>query len=91
MTKTMTYQVTETTYVGERQTYPKDAHGMVGKWNDRWVMGCPRCGNIVGLYDHDVTVDVEGLVTVKPSVGHTACKAHFYVRAGQIEELGDMA
>lgn len=83
------YRVSEARYVGERKTFPKDAHGMVGVWNNWWMMGCPRCGQVVRLGDHSVTIEA-GLVTISPSVGHTSCRAHFYVRQGKIQVLGDM-
>lgn len=89
------YKVSEAKYVGERKIWPKGSHGDVGYWllqgpNKRWMMACPRCGEIVGLYDHQVTVDADGIVTISPSVGHTSCKAHYYVRQGKIQVLGDM-
>ena len=89
------YKILEAKYVCERNTWPAGSHGDVGYWMiqgdlKRWMMACPRCGNVVGLYNHDVNVDAGGLVTIRPSVGHTACRAHFYVKAGKIQVLGDM-
>lgn len=83
------YRVLEARFVGELKVWPKDAHGMVGKWNNWWMMGCPRCGQVVRLSAHEVNLE-EDLVTVSPSIGHPACGAHFYVRAGKIQVLGDM-
>ena len=84
------YKTLQATYVGERKTFPKGAHGMVGVWNNWWMMGCPRCGQVVRLGDHDVNVDNTGLVTISPSVGHTSCKAHFFVKSGKIQVVSDL-
>lgn len=84
------YKTLEINFVGERQTFPKDAHGMLGTWQGRTVLGCPRCGQVMSLGDHDVNVDNAGLVTISPSVGHTSCKAHFFVKAGKIQVVGDL-
>lgn len=96
------YKVTEAKYVGHRTIWPAGSHGDVGYWllqgpSKRWMMACPRCGEVVGLYDHEVTIEDGSipagiaLVTISPSVGHTSCKAHYFVRKNKIQVLGDMA
>lgn len=62
-------------------------YGLIYKWHDIWVLGCPRCGGSARL-QHTVEIK-DGKVTINPSVGCPFCHAHYYVRNGKVEILGE--
>lgn len=53
-----------------------------------WVVGCYRCGQPAALVDHEVYVHKNFVVSVAPSLvcNTTNCKAHYFVRYGQVSE-----
>jgi hypothetical protein len=68
-----------------RKSYPKWAHLM-----------CPRCGDHIQLpiaaspRNWTVSVDWLNRPTVRPSIWETAsCRAHFFVRRGELEWCAD--
>jgi len=45
------------------------------------TIGCPKCGLVHALIDHDIEWHDELTVSVKPSIrcGNDNCDAHFYI------------
>jgi hypothetical protein len=89
----MEYQTLEVKYVGERDIWHTPCYGEFGKWNKFWILGCPRCGEVLtlrtfgeGPQHRVISTDP---VHIEPSIGCTHCRAHIFVRNGKIKVLGD--
>jgi len=66
--------------------------GQMQKWtrHDKWLIGCPRCGNIIDVSNHKVEVNDNKEVTISPSIGHMPCRLHIFVKQGKIQYLSDL-
>lgn len=81
-------------------TLQPDSKGLnelsAGDFQARWEKGkdgmlvCPRCKMALQLVEHTFTIDENDLVTISPSVGHSTCGLHIFVKKGKIEWLADI-
>lgn len=61
------------------------------KLGENWrpYLGCPRCGEVICFSDHEWKMVLD-MITISPSIGHDACKAHFFVENSVIRWVSDL-
>lgn len=93
----MEFKTLDVKFIGERNRWNKTSYGELGTWTMGevvwWIIACPRCGEVSWLRTtgdepkHQI-ISTEP-VHIEPSVGCPHCRAHYFVRNGKVEVLGD--
>lgn len=59
-------------------------YGKMWKWRSHVLLGCPVCGVVGNLSNHEIDWDD---LTISPSVVCPDCNAHYWVQGGKISVI----